>query len=109
MAEDSRCVLVVDDGDGTIDDGTATIDSSDTILHRFSSDDYTGIIMTLNTIPASSQIDFDPVRGTAANASITLQSSQGYKMKLIVGVLGQIRVCSPAGTAHVTGYSSDGC
>lgn len=108
-ANANACVLVVDDGDGTIDDGTATIDSGDTILHRFTNDAYTGVIMTLNTIPATSQIDFDPVRGTAANASITLQSSQGYQMRLTVGVLGQIRVCSPTGTAHVNGYSSDGC
>ena len=107
-ANANACVLVVDDGDGVIDNGTATIDSSDTILHRFSNEDYTGIIMTLNTIPASSQIDFDPVRGMAANAKITLQS-KGFQMRVIVGVLGQIRVCSPAGNGHVTGYSSDGC
>jgi type II secretion system protein H len=116
-ANANACVLVVDDGDGVIDNGTATIDSNDTVLHRFTNNDYSGIIMTLMTIPANSQIDFDPVRGTAfdpttgtaANATISLQSSQGYQMRLIVGVLGQIRVCSPAGTAHVTGYSSDGC
>lgn len=105
----NACVLVVDDGDGTIDDGTASIDSGDTILHRYTDDNYSDISMTLNTIPGNNQIDFDPVRGTADNATITLQSNQGFQMRLIVGVLGQIRVCSPAGAVHVNGYSSDAC
>jgi prepilin-type N-terminal cleavage/methylation domain-containing protein len=108
-ANANACVLVVDDGNGTIDTGDATTDSADLILHRFTDDDYTDISMTLNTIPANNQIDFDPVRGTAANATITLQSSGGFQMRLKVSVLGQIRVCSPAGTTHVNGYSSDGC
>lgn len=109
-ANANACVLVVDDGDGNIDDGTATIDSSDTILHRITSDDYTDVSMTLTAMPnANNQIDFDPVRGTAASATITLQSNQGYQMRLIVGLLGQIRVCSPSGNSHINGYSSDGC
>jgi type IV fimbrial biogenesis protein FimT len=107
-ANANACVLVVDDGDGTIDNGTATIDANDTVLHRFTNDDYTGIIMTINTIPATSQIDFDPVRGTADNAKFTLQSN-GFQMRVKIGALGQIRVCSPAGNGHVAGYSSDGC
>jgi type IV fimbrial biogenesis protein FimT len=109
VANANACVLVVDNGDGNIDTGDATTDSADLILHRYEDEDYTDISMTLNSIPANNQIDFDPVRGTAANATITLQSSGGYQMRLIVGVLGQIRVCSPSGAAHVNGYSSDGC
>jgi prepilin-type N-terminal cleavage/methylation domain-containing protein len=109
VANANACVLVVDNGDGNIDTGDATTDSADLILHRFTDDDYTDISMTLNTIPANNQINFDPTRGTADNATITLQSSGGFQMRLIVGVLGQIRVCSPAGTTHVNGYSSDGC
>lgn len=105
----NACVLVVDDGDGVLDDGTATGDSDDTVLYRFTDDDYTDVSMTLDTIPANNQIDFDPVRGTADNATITLQANGGYQMRLIVGVLGQIRLCSPAGNGHVNGYSSDGC
>jgi type IV fimbrial biogenesis protein FimT len=108
-ANANACVLVVDDGIGNIDDGTATVDANDVILHRFEDEDYTNVIMTLNTIPANNQIDFDPVRGTTNGARITLKSVGGYEMRLIVSVLGQIRLCSPAGAGHVTGYSSDGC
>ena len=109
VANVNACVLVVDDGDGVIDNGTAAVDADDTILHRYTDGGYQNISMTLDAMPANNQIDFDPVRGTAANATITLQSSQGFQMRLIVGVLGQVRLCSPAGGAHINGYSSDGC
>jgi len=104
------CLLVVDDGDGTVDDGTATVDAQDTVLYRFTQAETQGVNMTLDTIPANNQITFDPTRGTALGAAtITLQSEQGFKMRLIVGVLGQVRLCSPAGAGHVGGYSSDAC
>jgi type IV fimbrial biogenesis protein FimT len=109
-ASANACVLVVDDGDGTIDDGTATIDSADTVLNRFTNADYTDVSMTLTSMPnGNNQIEFLPNRGTAANATITLQSDDGKQMRVIVGLLGQVRLCSPAGNGHIDGYSSDGC
>ncbi|WP_455367019.1 GspH/FimT family pseudopilin [Kaarinaea lacus] len=109
-ANASACVLVVDDGDGNIDDGTATIDSADVVLHRYTNNHYTDVSMTLTAMPnVENQIEFQPNRGTAANATITLQSDGGKQMRVIVGLLGQVRLCSPAGVGHVGGYSSDGC
>lgn len=109
-ANANACLLVVDDGDGNVDDGTATIDAQDTVLYRFTEAEHAGVTLALDTIPANNQVTFDPTRGTALGAAtITLQSEKGYKMRLIVGVLGQIRLCSPAGAGHVGGYSSDAC
>ena len=109
-ASANACVLVVDDGDGVIDDGTATIDSADTVLNRFTNGDYNEVSMTLTSMPnVNNQIEFQPNRGTAENASITLQSEGGKQMRVIVGLLGQVRLCSPAGSGHIDGYSSDGC
>ncbi len=110
VSNGNGCLLVVDDGDGTVDDGTATVDSQDTVLYRFTQADTQGVNMTLDTVPANNQVTFDPTRGTALGAAtITLQSEQGFKMRLMVGVLGQVRLCSPAGAGHVGGYSSDAC
>ena len=110
LANTDACLLVVDDGDGIVDDGTALIDAQDTVLYRFSQADYPNISMTLDAMPnADNQIAFDPARGTAANATITLQSTRGFKLRLMVGVLGQIRLCSPAGSGYMGGYSSDAC
>jgi len=110
VANANACLLVVDDGDGNVDDGSATIDSQDTILYRFTQANVQGVSMALDSMPANNQITFDPARGTALGAAtITLQSEQGFKMRLIVGVLGRIRLCSPAGAGHVGGYSSDAC
>ncbi len=106
----NACLLVVDDGDGNVDDGSATIDSQDAVLYRFTQAEYTDVRMTFDTMPTNNQITFDPARGTALGAAtITLQSAEGFKMRLIVGVLGQVRLCSPAGAGHVGGYSSDAC
>jgi type IV fimbrial biogenesis protein FimT len=110
VANANACVLVADDGDGTIDDGTATIDSGDTVLYRFTNSEFDNVAMTLATMPASNQLTFDYKRGISnGTPSISLQSEHGYKMRVIVGLLGQIRLCSPAGNGHVNGYSSDGC
>lgn len=109
-ANASACVLVVDDGDGTIDDGTATIDAADVVLNRYTNNNYTNVSMALTAMPnVENQIEFLPNRGTAANATITLQSEDGKQMRVIVGLLGQVRLCSPAGAGHIDGYSSDGC
>ncbi len=107
------CILVVDDGDGVIDDGTGTIDASDVVLYRFSSDDHPNVTMDMTTLPnLNKQIVFDPSRGTTNNTLDTvllLTSETGYKMKVKVTPMGQVRICSPAGAGYVPGYSSNGC
>jgi len=113
----NACVLVLDDGDGNIHgtdfdgDGTAVTDTGDLVLNRYTQAEYNNIEMTLDSMPdANNQIQFDPNRGiTNGDATVTLESTQGRKLRIRVGMLGQIRLCSPAGSGNVGGYSSDGC
>lgn len=115
------CLLVVDDGDGIVDGVTdpnsntnaVWTDADDRVLYRFTESDYNNVTMTLTNVPNNAngnpEISFEPIRGTASIASILLQSPGGRQMRITVGVLGQIRLCSPAGNVHVGGYSSVGC
>ena len=111
------CLMVIDDGDGVIDDGTATIDDGDVVLYRYAASDYTNVSMTINQSPnTDNQIVFDPHRGIIKELDsgvsavvITLQSELGRQMRLMIGMLGGVRLCSPSGSGHVAGYSSDGC
>lgn len=105
----NACVLVVDDGSNGIDDGQANVDANDLMLHRYTNSDFTNITMSLTTAPTGNEISFDPTRGTAESATITLQSEDGFVLRLKVGVLGQIRLCSPSGATHINGYDSNGC
>lgn len=107
VANANACVLVIDDGDGTLDDGSATIDNADLFLYRFSNADYTGVKMNS---ASNTEITFNPMRGTASPATdIELESAEGLKMRLKVNVLGRIRICSPAGSGYISGYDSTGC
>ena len=106
-ANANACVLIVDDGDGTLDDGTATIDSSDLILYRFTNVDYAGVSMNE---ASNTEITFDPKRGTASPATnIELESAAGYKIRLKVNILGRVRICSPSGAGYISGYNSASC
>lgn len=48
---------------------------------------------------------FSPVRGTADNGSVVLQSNSGWELRVIVSPLGRVRICSPSGASYVTGYT----
>lgn len=109
------CVLVVDDGDGTVDDGSGTIDSDDLILRRFASTDFTGANMndiggTVDPITfAGDSVTFDFIRGTAATGSVRFESDAGKRLKIVVNALGRVKICSPSGTNKVPGYTSTDC
>lgn len=69
------------------------IDGVNAITHLFSAADYNNI--TLAT--TSNQITFSPQRATATAATIDVTSTRdiGFTLRVTVGVLGQITMCSP--------------
>lgn len=111
LAQDDRtganaCVMVVDDGDGTVHGVNGATDTGDLMLTRFTDEDYDGIKMS-TSLPSGTQIDFEPLRGISSGGSVTLVSAAGKQLRVKVGVLGQIRICSPDGS--VPGYSAASC
>lgn len=114
----NACILVIDDGDGTVDDGTGGTDTGDLVLRRTSSAAFSGISMhgydsgtnTVTTtvsfgIPTpTSQTSFNPVRGTAKGGTVVLRLGTLYELRVIVSPVGRVRFCSPTGTTNVPGY-----
>lgn len=102
------CALVVDDGDNNVhDDGVTTTDTADLVLNRFASTDHPTVIMNAPAIVgAGTQFFFDPLRGIERNGggSVTLVSEAGRQLRIAVGALGQLRLCTP--NDSVPGYSS---
>ena len=99
----NACVIVVDDGDGTIDPGDGSVDSDDLLLQRFTSNDWTDVKVSIASFSSgNTQISFDPVRGTSTSGIINLQSGNGKDMRINVSLLGRPTICSPGG--EVTGY-----
>jgi prepilin-type N-terminal cleavage/methylation domain-containing protein len=110
VTADKACVLIRDDGQGTLakadvlldDPGVAISDyQDDLILMSFEISDFTGITVTDNDL----QIEFEPLRGTASSSgSVELQTEDGTKqLNIEIGLLGQIKICSP--NDSVSGYS----
>lgn len=100
----AACILIIDDGDGN------PTENEDRVLHRYTNNDYTDVSMALAFVP--SNLTFDPVRGTTnttGTTTITLTSAGGKQLRIKVGILGQLRLCSPSGSGHIDGYSSNGC
>ncbi|WP_303907629.1 GspH/FimT family pseudopilin [Thiohalomonas denitrificans] len=60
---------------------------------------------------AGTQLQFDPTRGTVNQAGhVYLESPDGRQLRVIVSLLGRVRLCSPAGaTTHVSGYPTADC
>lgn len=95
----NACVIVVDDGDGTVDPGDGTVDSDDLVLMRFTNTDWTDVSMQRDAFSSgNSQIAFNPVRGTSTSASINLVSGNGKLLRITVSLLGRPTICSPDGS-----------
>lgn len=102
------CVMVVDDGDGAVDPGDGSVDPDDLVLMRFDDSDHPDVTMNIASFSSgNSQISFDPIRGTATGGEVILMSPLGRQLKVKVGLLGQLRICSPDGS--VLRYSDTGC
>lgn len=107
-ANANACILVVDDGDNLVDTGDGVTDPDDLVLMRFDDTLHTGVTMdTAAFSSGNTQIRFDPVRGTATSGDVVLVSELGRRLNVRVGLLGQIRICSPDGSA--IRYSTAAC
>ncbi|WP_051692474.1 GspH/FimT family pseudopilin [Marinobacterium lacunae] len=68
-------------------------------------DDFPGVTMSAASV-AGSVITFDPKRGTLSPAgSIYFTGDSGTQMRLVMSLLGRVRLCTPAGS-NVPGYES---
>ncbi|MGL6070165.1 GspH/FimT family pseudopilin [Craterilacuibacter sp.] len=83
-------------------EGTA---ASVTVFHGR---DYPGIRLLASGF-SGGEARFEPLRGVADNGRVTLLSPGGLETRVLVSVLGRIRVCSPAGAARLAAYSDQGC
>lgn len=103
ITQSNACYLIVDDGDAT--------EIEDLVLHRYTNADYTDVSMAYGHMPGP--ITFDPAHGTTnvtnSNARFTFISAGGKQMRIKIGLLGQIRLCSPSGSGHINSYNSSGC
>lgn len=79
----------------------------DNIKKIVSSTDFPGVSIT--GTPAGSSLSFTPLRGSVIDGTTTLQSAQGKQIKVKVYSVGRVRICSPAGSSNVTGYSTSSC
>ena len=69
------------------------LDNNNPITHRLTSADRPNINVTAST----NQLTFTPQRGmvTGTTINITSQGSVGYAIRITVGMLGQVSLCSP--------------
>jgi type IV fimbrial biogenesis protein FimT len=108
LSEADPCVLIIDSGDGSatadLETTSSEIDSDDLVLMSFDIIGYEEGGITYDS--GAFGIDFEPLRGIPSNISevqITLSSALERVMKIRVGPLGQISICSD-GT--IDGYST---
>ena len=92
----SACVLVIDDGDGVVHSDGITTDTGDLVLMRFTYEAHPDIDAFV--AGGNQQLTFDPVRGTATPGEIDLASSEGNRLRVRVGLLGKIQICTPDGS-----------
>lgn len=59
---------------------------------------------TISLTAGGGNIAINRVRGTTTAATITLQSPQGWQIQIVTSALGRVQVCSPSGTAYLSGY-----
>lgn len=101
MKENATC-------DCTVTDPTAVnYCEIDDIKKVVSDADFPGVSIT--SVPAGSSLSFSPLRGTVIDGNTTLQSDLGKQILVKVYSTGRIRMCSPAGSSNVAGYSTSSC
>jgi type IV fimbrial biogenesis protein FimT len=95
------CTIRVDDGDGVEND-------VDLVLMRFTDTDHDDVELIISGFPVgSTEIDFDPVRGTATGGTVQLTSSTtDLELNVVVSVLGRIEICSPDANHAVPNYGA---
>jgi prepilin-type N-terminal cleavage/methylation domain-containing protein len=115
------CTLVIDDGDAdnVVHGVNGGVDLGDLVYHVTSGADFNGVAVDANstgTGGAPGLISFNPTRGTGTNRTVYLWLGIGdreYEMRVVVGTIGRVRICTPEGARQVPGYtattSATGC
>lgn len=75
--------------------------SGQNVLKRIVSTDYQDVVLATNT----TQINFDPVRGTAGNPGTMTISYKNRDLFVKVSTIGRTRVCTDPTNNRVGGYS----
>ncbi|MBV1786686.1 GspH/FimT family pseudopilin [Marinobacterium sp. D7] len=84
-------------------DTTNTYCTIDGVRRVTDVDDFPGVTMSASSV-AGSTITFDPKRGTLAPAgSIFFTNGSGNQMRIVMSLLGRVRLCVPSGS-NVSGY-----
>ena len=81
-------------------------------LRRMDSTAYPGVKMVALNFGAANRTGFDYVRGTAMGRNGTARfesENSGHRLHVVVAPIGRVRICSPAGATHVSGYASADC
>lgn len=95
----NACRIVVSDGDAALDAGNGAVDTGDLVLMRFTDADFTGVAMNIGSFGSgTTQIVFDPVRGTASGGQVTLVGSNGNQLRVTASALGRMSICTPDGS-----------
>ena len=104
----NACTLVFEDGDDDRDPGDGSVDVDDLVLNRYDSTEHMGNSLAISNFSSgNSQIWFDPVRGISDSGEIIVTSTpSNYQLKVKVGLLGDVRICSPNGDLN---FSSANC
>ncbi len=94
------CTIRVDDGDGVDND-------ADLVIMRFTNAEHKNVELIINFPGASTEIDFDPVRGTSTGGVVQLTSvSADLELNIEVSILGRIEICSPDANHAVANYGA---
>jgi type IV fimbrial biogenesis protein FimT len=72
------------------------------VLKRVSSVDYRGV--TLDSNLHSDEVEYDHRRGLTTDAGTLFFKNGRFEIRVVVGPLGRVRMCSPSGTTKVLGY-----
>lgn len=96
----NACVIVVDDGDGTVDPGDGSIDTADLVLMRFTNSDYDDDVTMgiANFSSGSTQFVINPVRGTSTSGEVNLANNSGGQLRVTMSLLGRVSICTPNGS-----------
>jgi prepilin-type N-terminal cleavage/methylation domain-containing protein len=106
----NACVIVVDDGDGTVDPGDGSVDTGDLILMRYDNVEWVDVEMNIAAFSSTNtQLVFNPVRGTSTSGVINLESGMGRQLQINVSLLGRPSICIPTSSLTVTVGNYRGC
>jgi type IV fimbrial biogenesis protein FimT len=93
----NACTTVVNDGDATYH-GVNGTDNGDLVLNRFTSTNFDTVTVDIASFSSANQIVFSAPRGTATTGQVNLTSSNGGRLRVVVNLLGTIRLCTPDGS-----------